>query len=327
LKRCLVLGAGLLGGHVARHLADSGYSVDVFTRGFNPWFDEKQRAGIDIHVGRIEAETDLLRELIGAADYVIHLASSSRPPAAERAPIVDLEQTVTPALTVLQLVSEHGGSKRLVMCSSGGTIYGRPQELPTPESHPFQPTTPYAITHVALEHYLDYFRQAHDVEAIMLRFANVYGPGEFGRGGQGVIGTWLRQVAIGDRPVVLGTLSVSRDFVYVEDAARAVSATLAHGKPGVAYNVGSNTTTSLLELLGVLRSVTDVQIEPTPGLSPVDHSAVAIPTTLLDTTLIAQHTDWSASVPLDEGVEKAWRWMTEEWLVAHELSGTASLAD
>jgi UDP-glucose 4-epimerase len=231
-----------------------------------------------------------------------------------------------PALTVMQLVSEHGSSKQVVMCSSGGTVYGNPRELPTPESHPFQPTTPYAITHVALEHYLDYFRRSHDVEAVTLRFANVYGPGEFGRGGQGVIGTWLRQVAIGDRPVVVGGLAVSRDFVYIEDAARAVSAAIERGQSGRAYNVGSNTTTSLLDVLDVLRAVTCVEIEPTPGMSTLDHGGNAIPTTLLDSTLIADHTGWSASVPLAEGVERAWRWMTEEWLSVYEHVG-GSISD
>jgi UDP-glucose 4-epimerase len=318
VKRCLVLGAGLLGGHVARHLADCGYVVDVFSRGINPWFDERRQRGIDIHVGRIETETHLLRELVDAADCVIHLASSSRPPVAARAPVVDVEQTLTPALTVMQLVSEHGGSKQLLMCSSGGTVYGEPRELPTPESHPFQPTTPYAITHVALEHYLDYFRRAHGLAAITLRFANVYGPGEFGRGGQGVIGTWLRQVAIGDRPVILGGLSVRRDFLYVEDAARAVSATIEHGRSGLAYNVGSNTTTSLLEVLELLRSATSAEIDPTPGMFAPDQASGTIECTLLDSSLIAEHTGWTASVPLEEGVERAWRWMTDEWLALHE---------
>jgi UDP-glucose 4-epimerase len=321
MTRSLVLGAGLLGGHIARHLADSGYAVDVFSRGFNPWFHEERRDGIDVHVGRIETETHLLRELVEAADLVIHLASSSRPPVAARAPVVDLEQTVTPALTAMQVVSQCSTPTLFLMCSSGGTIYGQPRELPTPESHPFQPTTPYAITHVALEHYLDYFRRAHGLEAITLRFANVYGPGEFGRGGQGVIGTWLHQIAIGERPVVIGGLSVSRDFVYVEDAARATSALIEGGHPGTAYNVGSSTTTSLLDLLDILRSVTGVEIESTPGMSPADDAGSVIQRTLLDTTLIGDHVGWSCSVPLEVGVERAWRWMTEEWLARSELAG------
>jgi nucleoside-diphosphate-sugar epimerase len=61
VKRCLVLGAGLLGGHVARHLADCGYVVDVFSRGINPWFDERRQRGIDIHVGRIETVVEASR--------------------------------------------------------------------------------------------------------------------------------------------------------------------------------------------------------------------------------------------------------------------------
>src|SRR4051794_36110562 len=102
MTRCLVLGAGLLGGHVARQLTDSGHEVDVFSRGFNPWFNQERREGIGIYPGEIETDTHLLCELIGAADCIVHLASSSRPPAAAIAPVADVEQTLRPALTVMQ---------------------------------------------------------------------------------------------------------------------------------------------------------------------------------------------------------------------------------
>lgn len=318
VSRCLVLGAGLLGSHIARHLADSGYDVDVYSRGLNPWFDENRRAGIDVHIGRIESETELLEELVDAADCVVHLASSSRPPLAARAPVVDVEQTITPALIVMQLVARCAGSKMLLSCSSGGTVYGIPNRFPTPETHPLQPTTPYAITHVALEHYLDYYRRAHGLECITMRFANVYGPGELGRGGQGVIGTWLRQIAIGERPVLLESTSVSRDFIFISDAASAVTALIDNGRPGTAYNVGSNTTTSLLDLLEVVRSVTAATIEPAPGSPASDYSASLIPMTHLDTTLIREHAGWEPTVGLEDGIARTWTWINEEWVPRFE---------
>src|SRR4051812_37691566 len=108
MTRCLVLGAGLLGGHVAWRLCDEGHDVTVFSRGINPWFDEGRREGIAVHVGRIESEAELLGELIANADWVVHLASSSRPPLAIQAPVVDVEQTLTPALTVMQHMSHFG---------------------------------------------------------------------------------------------------------------------------------------------------------------------------------------------------------------------------
>jgi UDP-glucose 4-epimerase len=314
VRRCLVLGAGLLGSHIARHLADSGYDVDVYSRGLNPWFDETRRQGIDVHIGRIESETELLTDLVEAADCVVHLASSSRPPLAVRAPLVDVEQTITPALIVMQLVARWGKSKLLLSCSSGGTVYGVPSTFPTPETHPLQPTTPYAITHVALEHYLDYYGRAYGLEWITMRFANVYGPGELGRGGQGVVGTWLRQIAIGERPVLFESTSVSRDFIFISDAAAAVAALIDKGRPGTAYNVGSSTTTSLHDLLELVRSVAATTIEPAPGSPAGDCAASLIPMTLLDTTLIREHAGWEPAVDLEEGISRTWEWINDEWL-------------
>jgi UDP-glucose 4-epimerase len=312
MRRCLVLGAGLLGSHIARHLADAGYGVTLFSRGVNPWLDESRRDGIELHTGRIETETELLEELIDVADYVVHMASSSRPPLAAQAPLIDVDQTITPALIVMQLIARSKGAKMLLSSSSGGTVYGNARVFPTPETHPFQPTTPYAITQVAVEHYVDYYRRVHKLDSITMRFANVYGPGELGRGGQGVIGTWLHQIAIGERPVLLGSISVSRDFVFVADAAAAVCALLDRGSPGAAYNVGSSMTTSLVDLLELIESVTGASIEPAPGSG--DDSATLIPMTLLDTSLITEHTAWEAQVSLEDGIARTWEWMTDEWL-------------
>jgi UDP-glucose 4-epimerase len=212
----------------------------------------------------------------------------------------------------MELVARHAGSKTLFCCSSGGTVYGAPREFPTPETHPLRSDTPYAITHVALEHYLDYYRRAHRLDAITMRFANVYGPGELGRGGQGVIGTWLRQIGLGERPMLFGSISVSRDFLFVSDAAAAVGALIEHGRSGTAYNVGSNTTTSLVDLLELVRSVTGVTIELARG--SLEYASSLIPMTLLDTALVREHAAWEPTVPLDEGVGRTWEWMSDEWL-------------
>ncbi len=317
-QRCLVLGAGFLGSHVAHHLAQTGFEVSLFSRSFNPWFTSERAEGIDIHVGRIEGETDLLRKLVGAADTIIHFASSSRPPTALLAPVQDLEQTVTPALTVLQILSDAEPGKTLMMCSSGGTVYGKPSELPTPEDHPLRPLTPYAISHAAVERYVAFYRRTYDLDAVVLRFANVYGPGELGRGGQGVIGTWLHQIAIGERPVLVGSLNVSRDFIYVEDAAQAVAALLNSRQSNV-FNIGSGTTTTLLEVLTNLRATVGSEVETTLGSFAEHHPVVDIPVTHLDTTRIRAETDWSPETSITDGLESTWAWATEHWRPVEKL--------
>jgi UDP-glucose 4-epimerase len=311
--RCLVLGGGFLGSHVAHVLAAEGREVTLFTRSVNPWLTADRADGIRIHLGRIESDADLLGELVDEADVVVHLASSSRPPEAMRAPALDVEQTVIPALAVLQTMSTADHGKLLLVCSSGGTVYGRPLQLPTPEEHPLRPLTPYAISHAAVEGYVDFYRQLHGVQAVTLRFANVYGPGELGRGGQGVIGTWLRQIVIGERPVLLGHATVARDFLYVDDAARAVSALIGTAAPRAVYNVGSGTSVSISEVLHVVREVTGYPLEPTLGSAAPGAPLPQIPATCLDISRLCADSGWRPERSLAEGVSLAWAWANGHW--------------
>src|SRR5262245_44095893 len=119
MSRCLVIGCGLIGSHAARALADRGHDVAVFSRGFNPWFDESRRAGIDVTQGDIGVDSRVLADLVAGADDVVYLASSSKPPTAAADPLLDVEQTIKPALALLEHLASHP-DKRLFIASSGG---------------------------------------------------------------------------------------------------------------------------------------------------------------------------------------------------------------
>lgn len=311
MTRCLVLGGGLLGSHVARALADTGAAVTVFSRGLNPWFTAERRGAIEVHVGVVERDAGLLAELIEGADCVVHLASSSRPPIARGDPIADLEQTVVPALAVMERLAHTGGSRRLFFASSGGTIYGNPEVLPTPEDHPLRPTTPYAITSVALEHYAHFYARAHGLEVTTMRFSNVYGPGQIGVGRQGVIGTWLRQLVNGEAPLVFADLDLRRDFVYVDDAAAAAVALIDRAPAGT-FNIGSGTATSLGDVLEAIEDATGRKLRPATGPISARHATADIVATQLDTTAIRRATGWSPAVGLVEGIQRTWEWMQAE---------------
>ena len=278
MRRCLVLGGGLLGSHIARHLCDAGYDVSLFSRSLNPWLDESRRGGIEIHLGRIETETGLLEELVDAADYVIHLASSSRPPLAARAPLVDVDQTVTPALIVMELVARTAGSKmflQLLLRRDG--VRGTPRV-----SDPRDASVPAddAVCHHA--------RRARALRGLLPprtrarldhhAFLERLRPGRARCAAARVSSvTWLHQIAIGERPVLLERISVSRDFVFIEDAAAAVTALVDQGRTGRTYNVGSNTTTSLLDLLELVEAGHGGPDRARTRIPASDYSAIADP--------------------------------------------------
>src|SRR5665213_312199 len=107
MRTCLVVGGGFLGGHIARCLADRGHRVTVFSRNLNPWLNLRS-AGIDIQQGDVEQDGRLLLRLVDDAEVILHFASSSKPPTAAASPILDLEQTIRPALLVMEAVKHAG---------------------------------------------------------------------------------------------------------------------------------------------------------------------------------------------------------------------------
>ena len=308
LGRCLVVGAGLIGSHVARRLADEGADVTVFSRGLNPWLDEERRRGIDIHLGEVQEGERVLEELVAASDTVVHTESSSRPPTAVRDPVWDLQNSVVPALTVMRLVLAAPHAPLLLLASSGGTVYGNPVELPTPETHPLLPRTPYAISNVAVERYADFYAAQGSLRRVVLRFSNVFGPGELGRGGQGVVGVWLRQIAAGTESALLGDPTLARDFVYVDDAATAVAAVVRGARQGV-YNVGSSRATTLAEVMEIMKEVTGMPVEFEPSAPPEGHPTSYIERTQLDIRHIREDTGWVPQTSFVDGVRKTWSWV------------------
>jgi UDP-glucose 4-epimerase len=323
-SRCLVLGAGLLGSHVALDLSRRGHLVEVFSRSCNPWASRLAASGVDIHTGSIEHDRTALAGLVERAEVVVHAASSSKPPSAAVDPIGDIQHALVPSLRVLEMVARLG-RQRLVLCSSGGTIYGNPSVVPTPETHPLRPATPYAITHAALEHYADFYERERGLEVIRARFSNIFGPGEMGRGNQGVIGTWLHEIASGEAPVVVSDLEIRRDFLYVDDAASAVGALIdVRPVPG-AYNVGSGVSISLAEVLGTIAEATGVRAAPIVRATS-RHATGYIAVTQLDTRKIQESTGWTARTSFADGVRQTWAWIQYRGLADRSPASPQSAA-
>jgi UDP-glucose 4-epimerase len=322
MSRCLIIGCGLIGSHAARHLADRGHDVTVFSRSCNPWLDESKRSGIPVHEGEVARSNALLAELIGASDVVVHSASSSKPPVAADDPLSDLRSTVEPALAVMSLAASYHG-KRVFFASSGGTVYGNPDALPTPEDHPLRPATPYAISHVAVEQYAAFYASTRGLTTVRLRFSNVFGPGELGHGRQGIVGHWLRRSAAGLPLLVSTGLDVKRDFLYVTDAVAALALLVERSPRHGVYNVGGGATISLSEVARAVATVTGMKSEFISDPDAAVHATSNIPMTFLDSSRIAGETGWQPAVSFVDGVRRTWDWVRDE-LPAQELRQRAA---
>jgi UDP-glucose 4-epimerase len=301
----LVVGGGFLGSHVAHRLAADGNSVIVFSRSFNDWLVRHERPS----AGSIElAEGELpggrgLAELIEQADVVFYMAGSSTPATAQTDPGGSITSSVVPAAAVLDLMRETS-TRRIVIASSGGTVYGAVKDLPTSEQHPTEPISLHGHNSLTVERYAMFFAHRHGFEPVILRYSNPYGPGQLARRGQGVVAAWCEALAHDETITLYGDGGAQRDFVFIDDAAEAtVLAGLAASGP-VTYNVGSGQSHSLRELLDFVELVAGrrARVEQIPA-RPVD-----VPITQLDCARIERDLGWKPTTTFEDGVRVSWEW-------------------
>jgi UDP-glucose 4-epimerase len=221
---------------------------------------------------------------------------------------------------VLESARKHG-AKRVVYVSSGGVVYGEPETIPTPETAPKLPLSPYGVTKLAGELYLHYYRQVCGLESVSLRYSNVYGPRQDPNGEAGVVAIFSTRLLAGQDLTVYGDGEQTRDYVFVEDVARAnlFASDAELGANGAlddfAFNVGTGVGTSVIQLADAIGRVSGLRATKTFAASrkgELRHST-------LDITRLRQR-GWGPEVSIDEGLRRTFSWIRDNARVSREVT-------
>jgi UDP-glucose 4-epimerase len=269
-KKILVTGgAGFIGSNLVPNLLEKGYAVvvlDNLTSGklenLNTHTDHKNFSFIK---GDIR-DPAALREVMSGVYAVAHLAALIDVAASVKDPALTHEVNVTGTFNVLQEAAK-SGVKRLVFASSTA-VYGDVTSLPVKESEVLHPLSPYAASKAACEAYCNAFTASYGLNAVALRFFNVYGPKNENSPYSGVITKFLRQAMKDAVLTVEGDGEQTRDFINVTDVAKALTQALeAKSIQSNAYNVCTGVPTSINDLLSSLSAVTGktLQIKHSPA--------------------------------------------------------------
>lgn len=175
-------------------------------------------------------------------------------------PIFDAKINVFGLLNILENCIKYK-VKKFILASSGGVLYGEPEDLPAREDYPLVPLSPYGVTKLMAEKYLHYYHQIHGLDYTILRYGNVYGPRQDPWGEAGVVAIFINKLLKREHPTIYGDGEQVRDYVYVGDVVRAnLLATARESRE--AYNIGTGSPTSVNELLKRLQGIMGSDLDP-----------------------------------------------------------------
>ncbi|WFC68453.1 NAD-dependent epimerase/dehydratase family protein [Achromobacter denitrificans] len=301
--RCVVLGAGgFIGTNLCRMLLPQASLVRGFGR--RRAFPDALR-GVEWMSGDFSDPTSVAAAIAGC-DTVFHLINATTPASANVDKLADLQANVASTLRLLDACREEG-VKRIVFVSSGGTIYGVPSQIPTPESAPTSPITAYGISKLSIEKYLALYEYLYGIEHRILRVANPFGPYQTAQKHQGVIAAFMHQCVTRQPIQIWGDGQVVRDYIYVQDVAAALVSAATHIGPSRIFNIGSGEGRSLLEIISAIEEVSGV----TPSMRFSPGRTVDVPRSILDTSLAAKELAWKPATPFMDGMRQTWNWISQ----------------
>ncbi len=299
LEKVLITGgAGFIGSHVADILVNLGHEVvivDNLCTGRAENINPKAKFYCeDIREKNLRNVMEKERPA-----YVIHHASQINVRKSIDDPVYDAENNIIGSLNLLE-ASKNIGVKKIIFASSGGTVYGNPDELPVKEDSPIKPLSPYGIAKASVERYLDFYFRTSNLNYASLRYGNVYGPRQNPGCEAGIVPIFINKMLNLERPCIWGDGDQTRDFVYVADVAKANVAALEYDGNEHVFNIGTGKQSSVNCIYSLLKL----------GLaSPVQaqynkNYAEEIPKFALDNSRALRELGWASKTTLEDGLKK-----------------------
>ena len=294
--RALVTGgAGFIGSNLVDALVGRGDEV-VVVDDFS--FGKRQHLNTAAEL----REHDIRRPFAIDADVVFHLAAQADVQTSMKKPGFDAEVNVVGTVNVLDAAQKCGA--QVIFTSSGGTVYGE-RETPAAEDAPLTPGSAYGTSKLAGETYLAAWNRIYEMQNVVLRLGNVFGPRQDSSLEGGVVSVFLEQMTSGRPTTIFGDGEQARDFVYVGDVVAALLRVA--GTPGATYNVGTGTATTINEIHRGCAAVAGVPNEPRYEAA----RSGDLRSSVLDVRAIERALGWQPQVSLADGLRETFAWMQE----------------
>lgn len=302
-------GAGFIGSHVSKALLEDGHTVHIIDN-LSAGKRENVPEGAVFHP--IDIRSDAAAELMRTENYDLlsHHAAQMNVRESVANPRADASTNIDGLLNLMEAGHGHG-LKRVIFASTGGAIYGDPVYVPQDEPHPLCPVSPYGVSKLASEKYLDFYREEYGIPYVSLRYANVYGPRQNPDGEAGVVAIFIEQMLRGEQPTIYGDGTQTRDYVYIDDVV-AMNRAVMEYKDTAIFNVGTGQETSLNDLFGHIQTHTDPSMDCAYGPAQPGEQMRSV----LDIQRAQDELGWTPETDMLYGIGETVKWFEQKLTTA-----------
>lgn len=260
MKIIVTGGAGFIGAHVVGKLLSAGEEVivlDNLSRGKASNVPAPAKL-IVLDICDLCARNFFAQENF---DAVIHLAGQTLVDTSVKNPVLDAQENILGLINILEGMKNSAKPRRFIFASTAA-VYGDIHEkfLPVLETQNTAPTSFYGLSKLTAEKYIAMYRRA-GVDFVVFRFANVFGELQGDSGEGGVISIFAKKIARGDKLTIFGSGEQTRDFIYAGDVAEGIFRALYTENLNAVYNLGTQTETSINQLVKIFAEISGKQIE------------------------------------------------------------------
>lgn len=295
MKVLITGGAGFIGLHLVEKLIKEQIDV-VIVDNLTSGTKERIPKSATFYEADIEDLTIENIFTIEKPDYVVHLAAQVSVQVSMKNPLADCLANIAGTINLLQNCMKFN-VKKLIFASSAA-VYGEPAYLPIDEDHPQHPISFYSLSKQTSEQYIKLYAKHFGLNHSILRFANVYGPGQNAHGEAGVISIFLNSIFQENAPIIYGG-EQTRDFVFVKDVADGIYSALHYGRNHT-YNLSTNTETKINQLLTSILKMVNSNL--TPVIKPQRDGDIK--QSRLDNTKAINELHWVPRYSLERGLQE-----------------------
>lgn len=298
LKIVVTGGGGFIGSHLVRQLLAHNHNVHMIDLNPGPFTDKKKNLYVyKTDIRSKDAKKIILRE---KPDFVYHLAAQADVTSSVRNPAHDADININGTINILEACRDAKVKK--IIFASTSAVYGQTGKPLIHETDITMPASFYGLSKLTAEKYIDLFAKLYRLKYTILRYGNVYGPGQTPKGEGGVIAVFLNRLKKGDPLSIHGDGEQTRDFIYVSDVVKANVRAMERGDNEI-FHISKGKGTSINQIVHILKEIHPLPVSvryTTPRPGDIKHSC-------LNSQKAEKSLLWKAEVDIKEGIKKTYR--------------------